>query len=432
MGKKPAGSGSLAGAWSQRNGFGALRLLLALAVIASHSFPLGFGRPNMGAAATRGQTDVGTLAVCGFFVLSGLLITRSGRRLGVGRFLWHRALRILPGLWCCLLVTALVVAPLVAWHEGRDLSAWWSRPDGPWSYLAANWTVTVHQYGIGGLLAGNPHPGAFNGSIWSLSYEVLAYLGVALLAALGVLRRARWVVLLLAMSGVALLTQQAVRYDGLRAPTYAAHGELFTLPVFGTGNTAQLVPLFFMFSLGALAELFRERFPINRFAAGVAAGVLLLSLRLGGFTLVGLPAVAYLLIWSAVRMPTLLCRIGAKNDYSYGLYIYAFVAQQVLTDLGVSRWGYLPYFVLSTLCAMGAAVLSWYLVEAPALRLKNVLTPRRGEPVREPQPEEERRRSPRMRCTSSSPAGGQCSSAVLSCRAGGRGEAEGLVRSRPE
>ena len=78
------------------------------------------------AAPVPRQTNIGTLAVFGFFVLSGLLITRSARRAGVGRYCWHRALRIFPGLWVCLLVTAFVVAPLVALREHGTLDGFWT------------------------------------------------------------------------------------------------------------------------------------------------------------------------------------------------------------------------------------------------------------------------------------------------------------------
>lgn len=121
---------------SRENGFGALRLLLALAVVAGHAVPLGFGGGNPGTGVTRGQSDLGTLAVCGFFVISGMLVTRSAVRLPVGRFLWHRALRLLPGLWCCLLVTALVAAPAVARYEGVPVTELFGRADGPWGAVA--------------------------------------------------------------------------------------------------------------------------------------------------------------------------------------------------------------------------------------------------------------------------------------------------------
>ncbi|WP_431679072.1 acyltransferase family protein [Kitasatospora sp. KL5] len=370
-----AGTGGTPGPGrSRENGFGLLRLLLALAVVASHARPLGFGGGNPGTGVTRGQTDLGTLAVCGFFVLSGLLVTRSAVRLPVGRFLLHRALRLLPGLWCCLLVTALVVAPAVAWHEGAGVADLFGRPDGPWGYLAANWLVTVHQYGIGGLLGAVPHPYAFDGSLWSLRYEVLAYLVVAVLAAAGLLRRAgRLLVPLLAVGCWAVLAAAAPGYPGLRAPTYAPDGIGFDLPVFGTGSTAQLVPLFLAFALGASAAFHPGA--VRRGGAGAAAVatvVLAVSLRCGGFTVVGLPALAYLLLWAAEHTPAPLRAVGRRHDYSYGLYVYAFPAQQVLAELGANHWGYAPYLVSSVLCAGAAAVLSWHLVEAPALRLRGV------------------------------------------------------------
>ncbi|WP_432991002.1 acyltransferase family protein [Dactylosporangium sp. CA-233914] len=104
------------------NGIGFIRLTLAGAVVVAHATSLGFGWEDLGRSLFRKQTNVGTLAVFGFFVLSGLLITRSAAHTPIGRFAWHRALRILPGLWMCLLVTAFVVAPAVALHERGTLA----------------------------------------------------------------------------------------------------------------------------------------------------------------------------------------------------------------------------------------------------------------------------------------------------------------------
>ena len=84
------------------NGIGAIRLGLAVVVVLTHGTSLGFGWEDLGESLFRGQTNTGTLAVFSFFVLSGLLITRSAARTSPGRFVWHRMLRILPGLWVCL------------------------------------------------------------------------------------------------------------------------------------------------------------------------------------------------------------------------------------------------------------------------------------------------------------------------------------------
>lgn len=72
----------------------------------------------------------------------------------------------------------------------------------------------------------------------------------------------------------------------------------------------------------------------------------------------------------------MLHRVGAANDHSYGVYIYSFVVQQVMAKAGVQALGLVGFFVASTLVSAGLAMVSWHLVERPALRLKN-WTPRR-------------------------------------------------------
>ncbi len=83
-------------------------------------------------------------------------------------------------------------------------------------------------------------------------------------------------------------------------------------------------------------------------------------------TLAPLP-LAYLLLWLGGVLPT---RVGAKNDISYGVYIYAFPVQQLLALAGVQRFGVIPMMVASTICTIPLAWSSWVLVERPAMRLK--------------------------------------------------------------
>ncbi|MFJ6637043.1 acyltransferase family protein [Streptomyces sp. NPDC091376] len=363
---------TLASAWSTTNGFGGLRLLLALAVVASHAFPLGFGEENLGNSLSRGQTDVGTLAVCGFFAISGLLITRSALQLSPGRFICHRALRILPGFWFALLVTAVGIAPLVAGAEELAKDKFWNHVHGPWEYISSNWTVGINQQGISGLLGSVPFAGVFNGSLWSLAYESLCYAGVAILAAVGVLRRARWIILLLTSFSFGALIMEAVTYPLLRAPTYALDRGNLDMPILGNLFAGHLLALSFMFALGALAELYRENLPMNTPVAVGCVVLFLVSVRCGCFSVVGLPAYAYLLLWVAMRAPAALRKIGRRSDYSYGIYIYAFPIQQLFSVADFTRWGFLPYFLLSAVSALAMAVASWHLIESPALRLKKV------------------------------------------------------------
>jgi peptidoglycan/LPS O-acetylase OafA/YrhL len=380
---------SLADRYSGRaNSINFLRLVLAFAVLLSHTWPLALDRADLGNGQTHGQTDVGRLAVFGFFALSGFLITNSALRFTLPRYLWHRALRILPGFWACIILTAFVAAPVAALYERGTLAGLWSHPQGPWQYLQANWLLGMRQWPIGGLLSGVPYAGnaggAFDGSLWSLKYEFLCYLLVAALAVTAVLTRARRVVLLLAAAGYWVIVEDFVRTGGWRVPP-PSHGALGPYPLIGGFNKQLLIYLLFLFLVGSAARLYAHRLPMHGALAVLALAALALSMRYGGFTVFGLPAWGYLVLYASVALPTWLHRVGRQRDYSYGIYIYAFPVQQLVALFIGVRYGLAVFLALSTLGTMVLAVLSWHLVERPAMSLKD-WTPRFGRRREEVEP----------------------------------------------
>src|SRR5688572_4777865 len=164
----------------RRNNFDVLRLVLALLVVIDHGTVT-----RTGDHYTWGRSALGDFAVDGFFILSGLLIIRSYLKLNsLPRFTWHRALRIMPGFLVCLVVTALVFAPVAALLTGRPVSSVFTEPPTAWRYIWGNAGLFITQYDIAGLLPDNPSPLIFNGSLWTLSLEALCY---ALVGVLGVL-----------------------------------------------------------------------------------------------------------------------------------------------------------------------------------------------------------------------------------------------------
>ncbi|MER8042829.1 acyltransferase [Streptomyces sp. NPDC094032] len=360
----------------RHNSLGLLRLLLASAVVVSHARILGYGGKEYLHTFTGGQTDLGKLSVYGFFVLSGILVTRSGMRLGLGRFLWHRALRIFPGFWVCLMVAAFVAAPLLYWRLHSTLDGF-NGPHGPFDYLTSNWAVATNQYDISGVMAdgrsaGLVHNGAFNGALWSLRYEFLCYLAVATLAVIGVLTRARRAVLLITAVLGWLVIRQASTDAFWAGPYDARILENFQLPPFGQINTSFLIYLGFAFALGAVIELYKEKIPVSDPLGVAALAVLLGSLHYGYLFTVGIPAFAYVLVWLAIRLPAAFRRVGAKHDYSYGIYIYGFLVQQTLALLGYTRWGLPAYLALTFVFTLLLAMASWHFVERPAMRLKDL------------------------------------------------------------
>jgi len=80
-----------------QNAFDLFRLILASAVVYTHSFLLGgFGTEGF-LDFNKGQTIAGRVAVLGFFGLSGYLVTASFiKRNSPASYLWSRIKRIFP------------------------------------------------------------------------------------------------------------------------------------------------------------------------------------------------------------------------------------------------------------------------------------------------------------------------------------------------
>ncbi len=347
------------------NSLGFIRLVLASLVIVDHAFPLGGFGVEPVAGWTIGQTSLGGIAVAGFFAISGYLITKSGLAADILQFLWRRFLRIFPAYWAVLLVTALVIAPIVWWADGHNLAQYFrSAPDGPITYLKSNWTLRIGTFGIYDILSSTTPYGRalggsyFNGSLWTLTYEWMCYLLVGICLVFGVLRRAKIVVpILTALLALAQFVQLfAPKQVGLIAPYLWDR---------------QLTFLVLAFAFGACLALYAKAIPFDD-RLGVLAGlVLVLSLRFGGYAIVGMAAGVYFVLYLAVRLPAVLRKVGVKDDYSYGVYIYGFLVQQLLSWLGVNSWGYFPYVLISLVFSFAFAWLSWHGIEKHAMSLKD-------------------------------------------------------------
>src|SRR4051795_3827832 len=112
------------------NSLNFLRLLFAVSVVLYHSIGLRGARTS---GADR--FHLGTIGVDFFFVVSGYLITRSWvRKPQLGRFAWHRFLRIMPGYWGCIAFITLVAGPIGWAYANRDVGHYWTN-SAPWLYL---------------------------------------------------------------------------------------------------------------------------------------------------------------------------------------------------------------------------------------------------------------------------------------------------------
>lgn len=172
----------------RNNSLNAFRLALAAEVMLFHSFPITGHMPP--AAILQVLFSVG---VDGFFAISGFLISRSWlTNPRLREYLVARALRILPGFYVCLIVTAFVFAPLFLAIRGGPISELLTSA-APYEYVLKNSGIIYIQQEVGGTPYGIPDASAgWNGSLWSLIWEVLCYLVVAVLGVVGLATR-RWI-----------------------------------------------------------------------------------------------------------------------------------------------------------------------------------------------------------------------------------------------
>ena len=333
----------------RNNALNALRLVLAAEVILFHSFPVTGRMPP--AMALQFLFAVG---VDGFFAVSGFLIARSWlSNPRVGEYLTARALRILPGLWVCLIVTAFVIAPIGVAAQGGSISNF-VMSTAPIEYVLKNSAVLHLQFGIAGTPAGVPFTGDWNASLWSLIWEVLCYLAVAGLGVVGLAAR-RWtspVILLLAVVGACFLPP-------------------LTFP--GVWTVPQLLArCVMMFAAGAVMYQWRDVIPARWSLVAISLVIVVLAcILLPDYRVVGALPLAYAVIVSGALIGNK--RMVLRTDLSYGLYIYAFPVQQLLVIAGLRSLHPVLFFVVATVATLPLAALSWFLVEKRAISLKSRL-----------------------------------------------------------
>lgn len=330
----------------RRNSLNMFRLVLAALVLFAHAFYIA-GR---GEGPHLHGENLGGWAVAGFFVLSGFLITRSRLRTKPGDYLLHRIARIFPGFVVCLVVTAFVFAPVAALIENGTLAGFLSTPVTPLQYIWGNLTLFIDHYAIGATLQTVPYPGAWNGSLWTLFYEFCCYILVWLLGGLAIFRRSPL------LAGLAFLVSLGVWIATDLAQRWGLDESFFLL--------SKLAPFFLG---GAFVFFIVERAGINMWvglgALAVAAALIFFVPRWGGQA--AAPFLAYGLLWLSAVVP----QPGwiARNDVSYGFYIYAWPVQQLVILVAGATIAFPLYLVITAVLTFGLAWASWVGIERRAM-----------------------------------------------------------------
>jgi len=330
------------------NNFGLLRLVMAVAVVISHAFSVTDGRVEQEPwFATTGFT-LGEHAVNGFFAISGFLVTMSFLRRGWRDYGLARLLRIAPGLIAATLIVALLIGGLMT---NLDRAAYFSDPR-LWRFISATLTSFKSAAALPGVFEGNPLQFPM-GTVWTLKYETLCYLGVLVAGIAGLLAKPRFALGTLVALTLAVVLREVLIPDGPK----------------GT-ETALRLPLIFL--AGGVIYLYRERVTLSLPLLALA----LLALVPLAFTPLYKAALYLVTAWGVLVIalaPALTRRsVEPPADLSYGVYLYGWPVQQALHAL-FPALGAVALLWPSLVATFLIAALSWFLVEKPALDLKRRL-----------------------------------------------------------
>ena len=345
IGRAPSVAKALA---NPHNNFGLLRLVMAVAVVISHAFSVTDGRIDQEPwYATTGFT-LGEHAVNGFFAISGFLVTMSFLRRGWRDYVMARLLRIAPGLIAAVLVVALILGGLMT---NLDRTAYFSDPR-LWRFITATLTTFKSAAALPGVFENNPLQFPM-GTVWTLKYETLCYIGVLVAGLAGLLARPRIALAALVALALAVVLREVLTPHGPK----------------GT-EAALRLPLIFL--AGGVIYLYRERVTLSLPLLALA----LIALVPLAFTPLYKAALYLVTAWGVLVLalaPALTRRsLEPSADLSYGVYLYGWPAQQALHAL-LPSLGAVALLWPSLAVTFAIAALSWFLVEKPALDLKRRL-----------------------------------------------------------
>lgn len=331
------------------NNFDSLRFFAAVSVLYGHSYILygnvvePFGRIL--------NASISELGVYAFFIMSGFLITGSFQRnRSILDYIKNRFLRIIPALAFSTIIAAFIIGPIVTTVSLHD---YFTQRE-TWEFFN-NATMFYIRYYLPGVFTHNVYPGAVNGSLWTLRHELMMYICLPLLAAVGLISRRFILYVLLAFFVI-----------HFKIVTNPDMGRYF-LPV----NAYHFADLGLYFFSGAFFYIYFDKIPfkLSLCLLSTLAGILMAKTIYNN--MIWHICLPYIIIFLAYYNFGSLRNFGKYGDFSYGMYVFAFPIQQTLTFFYGHRINFYTYISLVFILTLIMAVISWHLIEKRALSLKH-------------------------------------------------------------
>jgi peptidoglycan/LPS O-acetylase OafA/YrhL len=340
-------------------GFDHLRISLSLAILFWHSFGISYGSDwTFQSPVVHALRPLIGLMLPVFFALSGFLVMGSAIRIGRLRtFIAFRILRIVPALATEITLSALLLGPI---FTAYPLARYFGDPRFI-EYFGS--LVGRVRFVLPGLFLDTPTPEVVNGALWTVGPEILCYILMSALILTALYRTARGV------CGAAIGFALLCIISDIAYPLEPR----IVVPV-------KALVLAFL----AGAALFQMREAV-RWSPWL--GLTALAMTLSGLGAAQMGGPWQLLVYPAMLPAAYLTafigladlprpRFLDHGDYSYGIYIFGFPIQQMITQLLPDYRIWWINFAIALPLTILCAVLSWRFIEKPALGLRRLLLPK--------------------------------------------------------
>ncbi len=330
------------------NNFNILRLIAAFQVLLGHSIN------QLDIAALGSFEHVIELfpGVPVFFIVSGFLIGGAFQRSeSTSEFAFNRIKRIFPGLWVAYLLAVMVILYFGVEFEGAEFMVW-----------SASQITVFQSYDPEFLTTFGA--GKMNPPLWTILVELQFYIMTPFLCML-VTRKKPWVFIFIFI--FLLLMKLGNNYLHIEGG------------ILGKALNQTLFPHLYLFLMGICISysdkfvnvFLREKvlFWIAIYAVVISvAGAFGLEVRSNWQNPIVSAVLGMLALSFALSNVGIFKRVNPSFDISYGIYIYHYIFINIFIVMGwMFIWEYLLGLVMAVIAA---SLLSWYLVEKPALSMR--------------------------------------------------------------
>jgi len=277
-----------------------IRFVLAFAVFYSHMFAIyGLQEPTL----LWGNHSLGWYAVNGFFFISGLLVAQSYKRRDLVSYLMARFFRVIPAY----LASLIVVLITVFLFSNIQFNFEWF-----YKFLKFLFQNIIPfdsaDVSMSGTWSSSAQPNALNNSLWTIPFEIFCYIIIIPLLLSNTKYKPRIFLLFIVAVFVYLKLLGAISFHHI---------------------SLDLLRVFIYFGMGVTTYLIIKEKKINIYFLVFFSILSLFEGNIQETTLGYIIVLSILYLGFYVKMV-----LTIRNDYSYGLYVYAWPISQAANGGG--------------------------------------------------------------------------------------------------